>query len=166
MTRLNLQAVDDGSRLKTQNYGGVRTQEGDRCTDKRQRPTNLKRSRGERVSWGQAEVKSTGTGPVLQRRHKGQEVSWARRSVGHTQDTEPAWQQVRNPPCPCPRPWLQLCPRRTPPDTTAFTQKRTVTIVTWCVTQGGSRRGFSRTSSQFDHGLDTLQEPKRPRRKD
>lgn len=34
-------------------------------------PTNLKRSRGERVSWGgEAEVKSTGTVPLLRRRHK------------------------------------------------------------------------------------------------
>lgn len=37
----------------------------------RRRPTNLKRSRGERVSWGgEAEVKSTGTVPLLRRRHK------------------------------------------------------------------------------------------------
>lgn len=34
-------------------------------------PTNLKWSRGERVSWGgEAEVKSTGTVPLLRRRHK------------------------------------------------------------------------------------------------
>lgn len=54
---------------------GVRTRKGERCTDRRQRPTNLKRSRGERVSWGEAEVKSTVTVPLLQRRHKGQHVS-------------------------------------------------------------------------------------------
>lgn len=48
-------------------YGGVRTHN----RDTRQRPTNLKRSRSERVSWGEA-VKSTVTVPLLERRHKDQ----------------------------------------------------------------------------------------------
>lgn len=40
-------------------------------TGDRSGPTNLKRSRGERVSWGgEAEVKSTGTVRLLRRRHK------------------------------------------------------------------------------------------------
>lgn len=39
-----------------------------------QRPTNLKRGRSERVSWGEAEQKSTVTVTLLQRRDKGQRL--------------------------------------------------------------------------------------------
>lgn len=39
-----------------------------------QRPTNLKRGRSERVSWGEAEEKSTVTVTLLQRRDKGQQL--------------------------------------------------------------------------------------------
>lgn len=39
-----------------------------------QRPTNLKRGRSERVSWREAEEKSTVTVPLLQRRDKGQQL--------------------------------------------------------------------------------------------
>lgn len=37
-------------------------------------PTNLKRGRSERVSWGEAEEKSTVTVTLLQRRDKGQQL--------------------------------------------------------------------------------------------
>lgn len=39
-----------------------------------QRPTNLKRGRSERVSWGEAEEKSTVTVTLLQRRDKGHQL--------------------------------------------------------------------------------------------
>ena len=39
-----------------------------------QRPTNLKRGRSERVSWGEAEEKSTVTVTLLQRREKRQQL--------------------------------------------------------------------------------------------
>lgn len=39
-----------------------------------QRPTNLKRGRSERVSWGEAEEKSTVTVTLLGRRDKGRQL--------------------------------------------------------------------------------------------
>lgn len=41
-----------------------------------QRTTNLKRGRSERVSWGEAEKKSTVTFTLLQRRKQGQDNSF------------------------------------------------------------------------------------------